>query len=89
MGVIPGGCTKFLQTLDVSIKKPFKMIFRDLYDESYRKGEFEYTKGGKPSNYVCKFGGLSMLGRKLVLKLSRNHSKHVALQQVTSTKSTV
>ena len=54
MGVIPGGCTKFLQLLDVSISKPFKTIFPELYDEWYRKGEFEYTKGGvvKPPNYV-------------------------------------
>ena len=54
MGVIPGGCTKFLQPLDVSINKPFKMIFRGLYDEWYRKGEFEYTKGGnvKPPSYA-------------------------------------
>ena len=60
--------------------KPFKTIFRELY-----------TKGGvvKPSNYVCKFSGLSMLGRKLVRKLSRNHSKHVTLQRVASTKTTV
>ena len=54
MGVNPGGCTKFLQPLDVSINNPFKTIFRELYDELYRKGEFEYTKGGvvKPPNYV-------------------------------------
>ena len=54
MGVIPGGCTKFLQPLDVSLNKPFKVIFRKLYDEWYRKGEFEYTKGGmvKPPNYA-------------------------------------
>ena len=54
MGVIPGGCTKFLQPLDVSINEPFKTIFRELYDEWYRKGEFEYTKGGvvELPNYV-------------------------------------
>ena len=35
MGAIPGCWTKFLQPLDVSIKKPFKTIFRKLYDEWY------------------------------------------------------
>ena len=91
MGVIPGGCTKFLQPLDVSINKPFKTIFRELYDEWYRKGELEYTEGGvvKSPNYVLQIQWIVMLGRKLVLKLSRNHSKHAALQRVTSTKSTV
>ena len=46
MGVIPGGCTKFLQPLDVLINKPFKSFFHEYYDEWYRKGDFEYTKGG-------------------------------------------
>ena len=54
MGVIPGGCTKLLQPLDVSINKPFKIVFRELYDEWFRKGDFEYTKGGivKAPNHV-------------------------------------
>ena len=54
MGEIPGGCTKCLQPLDVSLNKPFKVIFRELYDEWCRKGEFEYTKGGmvKRPNYA-------------------------------------
>ena len=53
MGVIPGGCTKFLQPFDVSINKPFKSFFREYYNEWYRKGDFEYTKGGiiKPPSH--------------------------------------
>ena len=46
MGVIPGGCTKFLQPLDASINKPFKAAFRAIYDEVLRKGEVEYSRGG-------------------------------------------
>ena len=53
MEVIPGGCTKFLQPLHVSVNKPFKSFFREYYDEWYRKGDFEYTKGGiiKPPSH--------------------------------------
>ncbi|CAK8671192.1 unnamed protein product [Clavelina lepadiformis] len=47
MSVIPGGCTKYLQPLHVCINKPFKQYFREFYDEWFRKGEFEYTSGGK------------------------------------------
>ena len=32
MEVIAGGCTKFLQTLDVSINAPFKVLYREYYD---------------------------------------------------------
>ena len=60
MRVIPGGCTKFLQPLDVSINKPFKSFFREYYDEWYRKDDFENTKGGiikPPSRSASKMGG--------------------------------
>ena len=47
MSVIPGGYTKYLQPLDVCINKPFEQYFRELYDEWFHKGEFEYTSSGK------------------------------------------
>ena len=47
MSVILGGCTKYLQPLDVCINKPFKQYFRELYNEWFSKKEFEYTSGGK------------------------------------------
>jgi transposase-like protein len=46
MAVVPGGCTKLLQPLDVCVNKPFKDLFRQQYDEWFRKGEFELTRGG-------------------------------------------
>ena len=55
MSVIPGGCTKYLQPLDVSINKPFKQSFHELYDMWFQKGEFKYTTSGKikvPTNKV-------------------------------------
>ena len=48
------GCnSKKLHEISPTIR-PFKTIFRELYDEWYRNGEFEYTKGEvvKPPNYV-------------------------------------
>ena len=46
MAVIPGGCTKILQPLDVSIHMPFKEYFRQKYDDWFHQGVFEYTAGG-------------------------------------------
>ena len=47
MSVISGGCTKYLQPLDVTINKPFMQNFRELYDAWFQKGEFEYITGRK------------------------------------------
>ena len=47
MSVIPGGCTKFSQPLDVCINKPFKLFFRKLYDNWFQKDEFVYTSNEK------------------------------------------
>ena len=47
MSVIPAGCTKFLQPLDVCINKPFNLFFCKLYDNSSQKGEFVYSFSGK------------------------------------------
>ena len=45
--VIPSGCTKYLQPLDVCIYKLFKAFLHELYDDWLCKGEFDYTLGGK------------------------------------------
>ena len=44
--VVPGGCTKFLQTLDVSCNKPFKAAIEDSYDNWMQHGEKTFTKNG-------------------------------------------
>ena len=46
MGIIPGGCTKFLQPVDVSLNKPVKEGYRECYDEWFAEGVHELTKGG-------------------------------------------
>ena len=54
MSVIPGGCTKILQLLDVPINKPFRGYFREKYDDWFRQDVFEYTAGGNmkaPSHF--------------------------------------
>ena len=63
MSVIPGGCMKYLQPLDVCINKPFKQYFYELYDEWFSKGEFEYTSGGKDTqSFETNYVGRSSMG---------------------------
>jgi hypothetical protein len=44
--VIPGGCTKFVQTLDVSANAPFKSKISEEYDAWQAKGTKTYTPKG-------------------------------------------
>ena len=44
--VIPGGCTKFVQTLDVSANAPFKSKISEEYDAWQAKGTKTYTQKG-------------------------------------------
>ena len=41
--VIPGGCTKYVQALDVSWNKLFKTMMKELYDNWLSQGIQEYT----------------------------------------------
>jgi hypothetical protein len=45
MAVIPGGGTSKLKPLDVSLNRPFKNNFRELYDEWIIQGPVDLTKG--------------------------------------------
>ena len=67
MSVIPGGCTKFLQPLDVCINKRFKLFFGELYDNWFQKGEFIYTSSGKIKAPVScnKSNGLHKHGKSI------------------------
>ncbi|KAE9546655.1 hypothetical protein FO519_010133, partial [Halicephalobus sp. NKZ332] len=48
VAVIPGGLTKFLQPLDISVNKPFKENLRNCWEEWMSATEnAEYTRGGK------------------------------------------
>jgi hypothetical protein len=44
--IIPGGCTSKLQPCDVSWNKPFKDLYRDMYDDWLFDGLVSMTKGG-------------------------------------------
>ena len=44
--IIPGGCTKYIQALDVVWNKPFKGKIQELYDDWLANGKHEYTDAG-------------------------------------------
>ena len=46
MVVIPGGCTKYLQTFDDLANKPFKASIMEQYDQWMEHGEKSYTRYG-------------------------------------------
>ena len=41
--IIPGGCTKYIQALDVVWNKPFKGKIQEFYDDWLANGKHEYT----------------------------------------------
>ena len=44
--IVPGGCTAYIQTPDVSWNKPFKAHVTDEYDKWLSSGIHQYTKSG-------------------------------------------
>lgn len=44
--IIPGGCTKYVQALDVSWNKPLKALVAEQYNEWMASGVQEYTEAG-------------------------------------------
>ena len=53
MGVIPGGCTKLVKPIDVSLNELVKSGYFEKYENWFSKGEIEYTRGGNvtPPSY--------------------------------------
>ena len=45
--IIPGGCTRLIQTCDVVWNSPFKQHLRDMWNTWMREGIKSYTKGNK------------------------------------------
>ena len=45
--IIPGGTTKFLQPLDISVNRPFKVHMRALWEKWMSDGEHSFTKTGR------------------------------------------
>ena len=47
MAVIPGGTTKYLQPLDISVNRPFKVHIREEWEKWMSEGEKSFTKTGR------------------------------------------
>ena len=44
--IVPGGCTKYIQALDVCWNKPFKEFIGTKYDHWMAEGVHQYTEAG-------------------------------------------
>ncbi|KAK7096455.1 hypothetical protein V1264_016230 [Littorina saxatilis] len=47
IAIIPGGTTKYLQPLDISVNRPFKVVMRDEWERWMVDGEKSFTKTGR------------------------------------------
>lgn len=50
LAIIPGGMTKILQPLDVTVNKPMKDALRRKWNDWFMDGTHSYTKGGHMRN---------------------------------------
>jgi hypothetical protein len=62
ISVIPGGCTGYIQPLDVSLNKPLKDLIQEEQDDHYDCYINEWESGKVP--YWGATGSLDLLGRK-------------------------
>ena len=62
--IIPGGLTKLLQPMDISVNRSFKLVLRELWEEWMTTGEHSFTNTGKMRqrhSQMC-VAGLQLLG---------------------------
>ena len=73
--IIPGGCTKYIQALDVCLNKPYKARMTKLYNQWHSESVHQYSEGGNmkpPFRKIiieCVLDGWSQLSKENIIKL--------------------